>query len=74
MTIIAKVGASYVDHINDDTPEVDSFFFTDVTKHSPPLVLRREPENIEYLNPLIVSRNNGLGYSVGLASFPGSPG
>ena len=26
MTIIAKVGASYVDHMNDDTLEVDSFF------------------------------------------------
>ena len=25
MTIVTKVGVSYVDHINDDTPEVDSF-------------------------------------------------
>ena len=25
MTIISKVGASYVDHMNDDVPEVDSF-------------------------------------------------
>ena len=26
MTIITKVGASYVDHMNGDAPEVDSFF------------------------------------------------
>ena len=25
MTIITKVGVSYVDHMNDDEPEVDSF-------------------------------------------------
>ena len=25
MTIITKVGASYVDHMNDDAPEVDNF-------------------------------------------------
>ena len=41
-------------------------FFTDVTKHSPPLVLRREPGNIQYLDPLTVSRNKGLGYRVGI--------
>ena len=27
MTIITKVGASYVDHMNDDVPEVDSFSY-----------------------------------------------
>ena len=26
MTIITKVGASYVNNMNDDAPEVDSFF------------------------------------------------
>ena len=25
MTIITKVGTSYVEHMNDDTPEIDSF-------------------------------------------------
>ena len=25
MTIITKVGASYIDHMNDDAPEVNSF-------------------------------------------------
>ena len=36
-------------------------FFTDVTKHSPPLVLRREPGNIQYLDPLTVTWGIGLG-------------
>ena len=26
MTIINKVGASYIDHMNDDAPEVDKFY------------------------------------------------
>ena len=26
MTIITEVGAAHIDHKNDDTPEVDSFF------------------------------------------------
>ena len=28
MTIITKVGVSYIDHMNDDAPEVDSFLHT----------------------------------------------
>ena len=42
MTIIAKVGASYVDHMNDDTLEVDSFFRGCYQALLPPF-LRREP-------------------------------
>ena len=37
MTIITKVGASNVDHMNDDAPEVDSFP-ADVIRLSPPLL------------------------------------
>ena len=35
MTIATKVGVSYDDHMNDDTPEVDNFP-ADVTRPSPP--------------------------------------
>ena len=42
--IITKVGASYIDHMNDDALEVDSFSL-DVTRLSPPLLLRREPRD-----------------------------
>ena len=37
MTIITKVGASYVDQTNNDMPEVNSFSM-DVTRFSPPPV------------------------------------
>ena len=37
MTIITKVGVSYIDHMNDDAPEVDSFP-ADITRLSPPPV------------------------------------
>ena len=39
MTIITKVGTSYVDHMNDDMPEVDSFSPGCYYALSPPLVI-----------------------------------
>ena len=44
MTIIAKVEVSYVDHMNDDVPEVDNFSrgcYHAGSLHPP--FLRREP-------------------------------
>ena len=41
-----KVGASCVDHMNDDAPEVDSFFPVDVTGFLNFLFLRREPTRL----------------------------
>ena len=43
MTIITKVGASYVDHMNDDAPEVDNFSRGCYQALSSPPFLRREP-------------------------------
>ena len=43
MTIITKVGASYVDHMNDDVPEVDSFSRECYQALSSPPFSRREP-------------------------------
>ena len=43
MTIITKVGASYVDHMNDDAPEVDSFSRECYQALSSPPFLRRDP-------------------------------
>ena len=43
MTIITKVGASYNDHTNDDTPEVDSFSHGCYHALFPPQFVRREP-------------------------------
>ena len=45
MTIITKVGASYVDHMNDDAPEVDSFSRECYQALSSTPFLRREPGN-----------------------------
>ena len=42
MTIITKVGASYIDHMNDDVLKTTAFL-TNVTRLSPPPFLRREP-------------------------------
>ena len=44
MTIIIKVGTSYVEHMNDDTPEVDSFSCEYYQALSSPF-LRRDPGN-----------------------------
>ena len=44
MTIITKVGASYIDHMNDDVPEVDSFSHKCYQALSSPF-LRREAGN-----------------------------
>ena len=43
MTIFTKVGASYVDHMNDDMPEVDSFFLRMLPGSLLPVFLKREP-------------------------------
>ena len=43
MTIVTKVGVSYVDHMNDDTPEVDSFTRECYQALSSPSFMRREP-------------------------------
>ena len=43
MTIISKVGVSYVDHMNDDVPEVDSFSCGCYHTLSFPRFLRRKP-------------------------------
>ena len=43
MTIITKVGASYIDHMNDDTLEVDSFSRRCYQALSSPPILRKEP-------------------------------
>ena len=43
MTTITKVGASYVDHMNDDAPEVDNFFCGCYQALSSPRFWRREP-------------------------------
>ena len=40
MIIITKVGVSYIDHMNDDAPEDDSFL-ANVTRLSPPPVFER---------------------------------
>ena len=45
MTTVTKVGVSYIDHMNDDTPEVDSFSRGDVTRLSTPPTFRGEPGN-----------------------------
>ena len=45
MTIITKVGASYVNYVNDDTPEVDCFFCNCYQAFSSPRFVRREPGN-----------------------------
>ena len=39
---VTKVGVSYVDHMNDDTPEVDSFSRGDVSRLSTPPTFRGE--------------------------------
>ena len=39
MTIITIVGASYIDHMNDDAPEVDSFL-TNVHRLSPSSIFK----------------------------------
>ena len=54
MTIIAKVGASYVDHTNDDAPEVDSFFrgcYQRGVRHERNLVHRRQKSKLKSRNP-----------------------
>ena len=43
MTIVTKVGVFYVDHMNDDAPEVDSFSRGCYQALSSPPFLRREP-------------------------------
>ena len=43
MTIVTKVGVFYVDHMNDDAPEVNSFSRGCYQALSSPCVLRREP-------------------------------
>ena len=43
MTYSTKVGVSIVDHMNDDAPEVDSFFRGCYQALSSPPFLRREP-------------------------------
>ena len=45
MTIITIVGASYIDHTNDDVPKVDSFLANVTRLSPPPFFLRREPGN-----------------------------
>ena len=45
MTIITKVGASYIDYMNDDAPEVDGFSHGCYQALSFPHFLRREPED-----------------------------
>ena len=45
MTIITKVGASYIDYKNDDTLEVDTFSLKCYHALSSPRFLRREPGN-----------------------------
>ena len=43
MTIITKVGVSYVDHMDDDMPEVDNFSCGYYQALTSPCFLRREP-------------------------------
>ena len=43
MTNVTKVGVSYDNHMNDDAPEVDSFFRGCYQALSSPRFLRREP-------------------------------
>ena len=43
MTIVTKVGVSYIDHMNDDTLEVDSFSHGCYQALSFPHFSRREP-------------------------------
>ena len=43
MTIVTKVGVPYDDHMNDDAPEVDSFFSQMLPGSLLPPFLRREP-------------------------------
>ena len=57
MTIITKVGASYIDQMNDDTPEVDSFSGRCYQALSSPLFLRREPGNEATPPPNITNRS-----------------
>ena len=51
MTIITKVGGSYVDHINDDAPGSRQLFLWMLPGSLLPLVLRREPGDEASLVP-----------------------
>ena len=62
MTIITKVGASYVDHMNDDVPEVDSFSRECYQALSSPPFLRREPGD-EATQALPEKLGKGPGYT-----------
>ena len=45
MTYSTKVGVSFVDHMNDDTPEVNSFYCGCYQALSSPRFSGREPGN-----------------------------
>ena len=56
MTIITKVGVSYNDHMNDDAPEVDSFF-CGCYQALPPF-MRREPGDEANPNKTAINQMN----------------
>ena len=58
MTIITKVGASYVNNMNDDAPEVGTFFHGCYQALSSPRFEERAWEHTIF-EPLSVSRNKG---------------
>ena len=58
MTIITKVGVSYNDHMNDDAPEVDSFFCGCYQALSSPPFMRREPGDEANPNKAAINQMN----------------